>query len=123
MDELVAHQLQRLEALLSPERTRLTLEKTDPEYSPDELGALVGIGYFAKKPDVQVSVYVFPDWSKHREVAEQLKGEVAGDAGIYARTVTNGPMLIFAHTRIDKRDRDKAESRLHAIISAFSGDE
>lgn len=121
--ELLEQQLQRLEGLLNPERTKVVLEKTDPEYSPQDLGALAGVGYLARNPDVRISVYVFGDWSKHREIAKQLRSGIADPAVVYARTATNGPMLFFAQTRLDSVYGDDAEFRLDRIMSAFAGDE
>lgn len=121
--ESIEEQLSRLESLLCPSRTRVTLEKTNPEHSPEELGALAGVGYLARNPDLRVSVYIFGDWGKHREVSKQLRSRFAGETGVYAQAVTNGPMLLFAHTRIDGPDGTAAKYRLDDIMSAFAGDE
>lgn len=121
--ELVDRQLERLRGLLSSDRTRVTLSEAEPEFSPEELGALAGVGYLTQNPQVRVSVYVFADWSKHQETSERLRGEYANDEGVYARAITNGPMLFFAHTRIDGSDATYAEICLDGIMSAFAGDE
>jgi hypothetical protein len=42
---------------------------------------------------------------------------------VYARGTTNGPMLFFAHTRVDSKQGREAEYRLDRLLSAFAGDE
>jgi hypothetical protein len=68
-------------------------------------------------------VYVFENWSKHREVSQQLKQVYADDEAMYVRTVTNGPMLMFVRTVIMDGDEFEARLRIGNIISAFAGDE
>lgn len=122
-EELVKQQLARLGALLSEDRAGRGLKEAPAEPTAEEVGALAAVGYQSAKPEVSVSVYVFPDWSKHREVSNKLKARFSGDEGVYVRTATNGPMLFFAHTRIDVPDGREAEFRLDKIMSAFAGDE
>jgi|GEM_PF-4025176 len=121
-EELVNKQLSRLNGLMHPDRTRIALEKVDPEHAPEKLGALAGVGYRSRNPDIQVSVYVFSSWSKHQSVSEKLKEECAED-GVHVVTATNGPMLFFGHTRIDGPGGIDARFALGDIVSAFSGDE
>ncbi len=121
--ELIEQQLRRLEGLLHPDRTKGALEKTKPEHDPAELGALEGVGYRSSDPDVQVSVYIFPNWNKHNAVSKQLKDEYTDDKGVHVVTATNGPMLLFGHTRVDGKKGANAKFRLGDIVSAFAGDE
>ena len=74
--EIVESQLKRLRRLLSPERTQVDLVETAPEQDPASLGALGGIGFEAKDPDVKLSVYVFKDWSSHKAMADRLTNEM-----------------------------------------------
>ena len=122
-EALVEQQLARLKALLSEERAGPGLAAADPEVPAAELGALNGVGYRTQKPDVQVSVYVFGDSGLRRDATTRLKGLRASEQGVYARTATNGPMLFYAHTRVDGRNAQQAEDRLDRIMSAFAGDE
>lgn len=121
-EELVNKQLSRLNGLMHPDRTKIDLEKGDPEHAPEELGALAGVGYHSSNPHIHVSVYIFSSWSKHQSVSQQLKDEVAGD-GVHVVTATNGPMLFVGHTRIDGPGGTDARFALGDIVSAFSGDE
>jgi hypothetical protein len=121
-EELVSKQLSRLSGLMHPERTRIALEKADPERAPEELGALAGVGYRSHNPDIRVSVYIFSSWSQHQPISKQLKEEFAAD-GVHVVTATNGPMLFFGHTRTDGPKGMDARFALGDIVSAFSGDE
>jgi hypothetical protein len=121
-DELVSKQLSRLNGLMHSDRTKIDLEKGDPEHAPEDVGALAGVGYHSSKPHIHVSVYVFSSWSKHQAVSQQLKEEVSGD-GVHVVTATNGPMLFVGHTRIDGPEGTDARFALGDIVSAFSGDE
>ena len=122
-DALVEQQMARLKALLSEERAGPGLEAAEPQLSAPELGALAGVGYRTRKPDVQASVYIFAESSARRDAATRLKSLYSADPGVYARSTTNGPMLFFAHTRIDHKQGRDAEYRLDRILSAFAGDE
>lgn len=122
-DALVDQQAARLNALLSEERAGPGLETADPQFPASELGAQYAVGYRTKKPDVQASVYVFTESSARREATTRLKSLYSADSGVYARTATNGPMLFFAHTRVDNKQGRDAEYRLDRLLSAFSGDE
>lgn len=122
-EALVDQQTARLKALLSEERAGPGLEPAEPQFPAAELGALHAVGYQTYKPDVQVSVYVFGELSARRDAATRLKNLYSDDAGVYARSTTNGPMLFFAHTRIDHKQGRDAEYRLDRIMSAFAGDE
>lgn len=122
-EELVNRQLARLQALLSEERTGPGLTESEAQPSAHDVGALQAVGYATKKPDVQVAVYIFPDWSRHREVGSQLKEPFSGDHDVYVRTASNGPMLFFAHTRLSSGKGREAEHRLDRIMTAFAGDE
>jgi len=121
-EELVNKQLSRLNGLMHSDRTKIALEKGDPEHAPEDLGALAGVGYHSSNPHIHVSVYIFSSWSKHQSVSQQLKEEVAGD-GVHVLTATNGPMLFVGHTRIDGPNGTDARFALGDIVSAFSGDE
>ncbi len=121
-EELIHKQLSRLNGLIHPDRTKIVLEKSDPEHAPDDLGALAGVGYHSRNPQIYVSVYIFSSWSKHQSVSQQLKEELADD-GVHVVTATNGPMLFVGHTRIDGPDGTDARFALGDIVSAFSGDE
>lgn len=122
-EELVDRQLARLAALLSEERAGAGLLNAEPQPGAEEVGALRAVGYRTRKPDVIVSIYIFPDWSKHREISGRLMNQFSGDEGVYARTATNGPMLFFAHTRLNSGKGREAEHRLDQIMTAFAGDE
>lgn len=121
-EELVDKQLSRLNGLMHADRTRIALEKVEPERDPEKLGALAGVGYRSHNPDIHVSVYIFSSWSQHQPVSQQLKEEFAAD-GVHIVTATNGPMLFFGHTRIDGPGGTDARFALGDIVSAFSGDE
>ena len=121
-EELVNKQLSRLNGLMHSDRTKIDLEKGDPEHTPEELGALAGVGYRSRNPDIQVSVYVFSSWSKHQSISQQLKEEFAED-GVHVVTATNGPMLFFGHTRVDGPNGTDARFALGDVVSAFAGDE
>lgn len=122
-EELVNRQLARLRALLSEERTGVSLIEAEAQPGAEEAGALHAIGYRTARPEVDVSVYIFPDWSKHRETGARLMSEFSGDKDVYARTAANGPMLFFAHTRLSSGKGREAEHRLDQIMTAFAGDE
>jgi hypothetical protein len=122
-DELLERQKARLAALLSEERAGPGWKQADPDPAAADVGALEAFGYAAKKPDVQVTVYIFPDWSKHREVGSRLKEQYAGDSDLYVRTASNGPMLFFARARMSSGKGREAEYRLDRILTAFAGDE
>jgi hypothetical protein len=122
-DALIEQQIARLKALLSEERVGPGLEPAEPQFSAAELGAQYAAGYQTRKPDVAVSVYIFTESSARRDATARLKSLYADDPGVYARTTTNGPMLFFAHTRVDHRQGRDAEYRLDRILSAFAGDE
>lgn len=122
-NELIQQQLRRLQGLLSADRTGVTLKKAEPHPSAESVGALTAVGYTTDAPAVHVSVYVFSNWNKHREVADKLKASVGSDPKTYARTATNGPMLFFAHTKLEGENARDTEFKLDGIMSAFSGDE
>jgi plasmid replication initiation protein len=122
-DDLVERQMARLSALLSEERAGPGMEEAEPEIAASELGAAQAVGYRTQKPDVQVSVYVFTESAARRAASDRLKALYASDSRVYARTATNGPMIFFAHARIDGRKGKDAEYRLDRILSAFAGDE
>jgi hypothetical protein len=121
--EFVETQLKRCRALLRLERAEVELKETAPDRDPASLGALGGTGFEAKDPDVRVSVYVFEDWSKHREATEQLMRNMPKDDGVRILHSTNGPMLFFGYARIDGPKGREAKYRLSGIASAFAGDE
>jgi hypothetical protein len=60
-EALIEQQVARLKALLSEERAGPGLEPAEPQFSAAELSALHAVGFQTRKPDVQVSVYVFGD--------------------------------------------------------------
>lgn len=122
-ESLVEQQLARLSALLSEERAGPGLNPAAPEIPAAEVGALHAVGYQARKPDVQVTVYVFDDSNRRREAATRLQSLHSAEKDIYVRTTQNGPMLFFAHTHIGGRKGREAEYRLDRILSAFAGDE
>ncbi len=122
-ETLVSQQLARLKALLSEERAGPGLVEAEAQPTAQDVGALEAVGYVTKKPDVRVSVYVFPDWSKHRETGSRLMSEFSGNKDVYVRTASNGPMLFFAHTRLSSGKGREAEYRLDQILTAFAGDE
>lgn len=121
-EELVKKQLNRLNGLMHPERTRVALERGEPEREPEALGALAGEGYRSHDPDIHVSVYVFASWSELQPVAKQLQEELAAD-GVHVAIASNGPMLFVGHTRIDGQGGTNARFALGDIVSAFAGDE
>jgi hypothetical protein len=121
-EELVEKQLSRLNGLMHPDRTRITLHGGEPERAPDELGALAGVGFHSHDPHIVVSVYVFQSWSQHQSVAKELENELSED-GVRVITATNGPMLLVGHTRIDGPGGTDARFALTDIASAFAGDE
>ncbi len=122
-EEYVESQLDRCRALLDPERTLVTLTETAPERDPASLGALGGIGFEAKDPDVIASVYFFEEVNRHDQAVEQLMRDMPKDESLYVRYCSNGTMLFFGHTRIDGPKGKEARYRLADIISAFAGDE
>jgi hypothetical protein len=122
-DNEVERQRARLAALLSEERTGPGWATADPEPAAADVGALEAFGYVAQKPDVHVTVYLFPDWSKHREVSSRLKEQYGGDDDLYVRTASNGPLLFFARARMRSGKGREAEYRLDRILTAFAGDE
>ncbi|HYO88169.1 MAG TPA: hypothetical protein VER79_05940 [Candidatus Limnocylindrales bacterium] len=121
-EELITQQLARLRALLSEERAG-PLTEAEAQPSAEDVGALQAIGYRTKKPDVTVAVYIFPDWSKHREVGAALTKQFNRGDDDYVRTASNGPMLFVAHTRLSSGKGREAEYRLDRILTAFAGDE
>jgi len=124
MNANIEKQLQRLKGLLNPERTRIELKPAELEIPPEELGALAGVGYTTPNMDAFINVYIFEDWSKHKDVSKRLKSDYADDDAMYVRTITNGPMLMFARTSIGKNEEEiDAQLRIGNIISAFAGDE
>jgi hypothetical protein len=118
----VESELNRCRTLLSRKRTRVALEETPPEQDPASLGAFGGLGFVARQPDVQASVYVFEDWGQHAAVIQQLKNKFPAH-GVSLQYGTNGGLLFFGHTRTDGPEGVEAEFRLADLVTAFSGNE
>ena len=119
---MVEESLERARFLLRPERARVELTEIPPLKPAEDIGALAGIGFEAKDPDVTASVYVFENWNQHAAAVDKLRADVPSE-GTRILHGTNGPLLFFGYTRIDGPDRIKARYRLADLLSAFSGDE
>ncbi len=123
LEDFIASQLDLCRDLLAQDRARVGLSEIAPEHYPASLGAMGGVGFEAKDPDVAVSVYFFEGVEHHEQAVEQLLRATPTDEGSYILHCSNGGMLFFGHTRIDGPNGKKAEHRLADIASAFAGDE
>lgn len=108
---------QRAFALLAPERLGFALESTPPNPPPDGLGALAGLGWLARDPEVRVNVYIFETWGQGAEVAAALADMVDGD-GYAAQATVNGALMFFA---VADAKNPEARRRLNDLLSAFAG--
>lgn len=116
-------EIKRARALLSEKRLKFSVIETDPDPSPDVVGAIAGIAFLAEEPDVRANVYVFEDWPDEDDIEPLLKPYIPDDSAVYSRIMTNGTLLFFAITRLDTPHGDYAEDRLDKMLSAFSGSE
>jgi hypothetical protein len=107
--------INRARALLSPERTGLTLKDAPPDPTPDEIGATAGFGLAAEDCDLLVSVYVFEEWGQGQLHLDGLsdRGE-AQDRKTLA--IVNGCLLIFATSG----SADEDEFALYDLSSCLS---
>lgn len=118
--EMLAQELQRARVLLS--QANEPLQEVDPELPPENIGALGGIGFEVKNPDVKLSIYVFEYQNQHADAVEKLMAQVPQE-GTRILHGSNGSLLFFGHTRTDGPDGIDAKFRLGGLASAFAGQE
>ncbi len=104
-------------ALLAPERIGFTLDTVPLNPAAEKVGALTGIGWLARAPDVRVNIYVFARQEQGIEVGKALQEMVDGD-GYYARAAVNGALMFFAVTDTASPE---ARARLDDLMAAFAG--
>ena len=115
--------LKRARALLSEKRLGFAIQETEPNPSPDTVGAIAGITFLAEQPDVQATVYIFEEWPDDDDIDPLLAPYIPDDDAVYSRTASNGTLFFFAKTRLDSPYGRRAEDRLDEMLSAFSGSE
>lgn len=120
--DLVPEELDRCRALLSPRRTHVALEETAPLRPPESIGALAGLGFQARAPDVLVSVYVFAQWGGGSQAVPKLRDRVDMPDAVVQHGI-NGRLLFFGQARAAGPDAENARLRLADLITAFSGNE
>lgn len=121
--EGVQEELARCRNLLSRDRAG-ALRETQPEVSPESLGALAGIGFEDREGGVRLSVYVIPGADNQDIAVDRLRSRYPDRPDVTSRIGNNGPLLIFAHTTgSGSAGAIPPDDRLAEIVTAFAGDE
>jgi hypothetical protein len=118
--ETIEQELQRARILLSTAKE--PLQEVAPEIPPESIGALAGMGFEVKDPDVRLSIYVFQYQNQHAAAVEKLRANVSQE-GTRILHASNGSLLFFGHTRIDGSNGIDAKFRLGGLVGAFAGEE
>lgn len=116
-------ELQRCRKLLDASRTGVALDETVPEWIPDSLRAVDGIGFVDPEYAITISVYVFEEWGGGDEAGLRLQEELQSDSNVYVVSAGNGRLLFIGQTRLDRDEGIDAKYRLADLVSAFSGQE
>ncbi len=119
-EKQIEAELQRGRKLLSPKRVGKELIETEANPTPDEIGAVAGIGLRLDDPAVQGNLYVFDSWNKSERAVKKLKSEIPTDH--YQVAGMNGVLVFFARARSDGQGTNP-RYLLNDMLSAFSGDE
>jgi hypothetical protein len=114
--------LDRVPALLSPERAGTELKKIDAEITAADVGAEGVIAFESAEGDARIHVFA----SASRADAQQAAGKAADELkkrGGEVMQGTNGVLAFAGHTTGPDPEGRVAHFRLAQLLSAFAGDE
>jgi hypothetical protein len=114
-------ELERGRGLLSTQRVGVGLVETEAEPTPEQMGALAGIGLKSTDLPAQGNLYVFAELDESKETINRLEDETL-PSGYHQVSAMSGVLVFLARARVNVPDGEAIRALLDAMLNAFTAE-